>query len=150
MGILDAISLENEVFRAYAFWTAITVLKMLIMSPLTGRLRFKNKTFANAEDVKFTSPKGKAKFDDEEVERVRRAHRNDLENCIPFMIIGLFYVLTNPVASIAINIFRAGAISRILHTISYLNSLQPWRALSFFVCLGCTIYMSIQVAMFFY
>lgn len=43
MGALDLISFENDVFRAYAFWTAITVIKMLIMGPLTGRQRFKNK-----------------------------------------------------------------------------------------------------------
>lgn len=43
MGILDTISLENDVFRAYAFWTAIVVMKMLAMSALTGRQRFKNK-----------------------------------------------------------------------------------------------------------
>lgn len=43
MSILDTISLENDVFRAYAFWTSIVIVKMLIMSPLTGRQRFKNK-----------------------------------------------------------------------------------------------------------
>ena len=43
MSILELISSDNDVFRAYAFWTAITVIKMLLMSGLTGRARFKNK-----------------------------------------------------------------------------------------------------------
>lgn len=43
MSILETISLDNEVFRAYAFWTAITCIKMLLMSGLTGKARFKNK-----------------------------------------------------------------------------------------------------------
>lgn len=43
MSIIETISLENDVFRAYAFWTAITIIKMLIMSPLTGHYRFKKK-----------------------------------------------------------------------------------------------------------
>jgi glutathione S-transferase len=43
MGAIDLIDLTNDVFRAYAFWTAVTVIKMLAMSLLTGRQRFKNK-----------------------------------------------------------------------------------------------------------
>lgn len=43
MAIIDTISLENDVFRAYAFWTAVTVIKMIAMSALTGRARMKNK-----------------------------------------------------------------------------------------------------------
>lgn len=43
MSILDTISADNDVFRAYAFWTAVTVIKMLLMSGLTGKNRFKNK-----------------------------------------------------------------------------------------------------------
>lgn len=37
------ISSENEVFRTYAFWSAVLVIKMLIMSLLTGMNRHKNK-----------------------------------------------------------------------------------------------------------
>lgn len=37
------ISTENEVFKTYAFWTAVLVLKMLLMSLLTGMNRHKNK-----------------------------------------------------------------------------------------------------------
>lgn len=41
--LLDNISLENEVFRAYAFWTAVVVIKMLLMAPLTGMTRIGKK-----------------------------------------------------------------------------------------------------------
>lgn len=37
------ISTENEIFKTYAFWTAVLVLKMLLMSLLTGMNRHKNK-----------------------------------------------------------------------------------------------------------
>jgi glutathione S-transferase len=66
------------------------------------------------------------------------------------MIIGLFYVLIDPSSFIAINVIRAGVIGRILHTVAYLNELQPWRAIGFFICLLSTLYMSFQVALFFY
>ena len=49
MSLLDTISLENEVFKAYAFWSAITVLKMLFMSVWTGKTRLMNKVSEKCE-----------------------------------------------------------------------------------------------------
>lgn len=102
-------------------------------------------TFANPEDL--MSPKLKVKFDDPNVERVRRAHRNDLENIVPFFVIGLLYVLTNPSAFLAINLFRAVGIARIAHTLVYAVVVvpQPARAIAFFVALLATVYMALQV-----
>lgn len=93
------------------------------------------------------SPKLKVKFDDPNVERVRRAHRNDLENIVPFFVIGLLYTLTNPSAFLAINLFRAVGIARIAHTLVYAVVVvpQPARALAFFVALLATVYMALQV-----
>lgn len=39
----DLVSIDNPVFRSYAFWSLILVVKMLLMAPLTGRMRFKTK-----------------------------------------------------------------------------------------------------------
>ncbi|XP_054730219.1 microsomal glutathione S-transferase 1-like [Anastrepha obliqua] len=142
----ELLTLENEVFTAYLFWSAILVLKMLFMSLLTGFTRFRTQTFVNPEDV--ISKKLKVKFDDPDVERVRRAHRNDLENILPFLAIGFLYVLINPNNGLAINLFRAVGISRIVHTIVYAIVVvpQPSRALAFFVALLATAYMAFQVA----
>lgn len=41
--ISELISYENDVFRTYAFWVAVLVVKMLGMSLLTAIQRFKNK-----------------------------------------------------------------------------------------------------------
>ncbi|EDW65967.2 microsomal glutathione S-transferase 1 isoform X1 [Drosophila virilis] len=141
----ELISLDNEVFRCYIGWSALLVLKMFSMSLVTGIWRFITLTFANQEDL--MSPKLKVKFDDPNVERVRRAHRNDLENILPFFIIGLLYTLTNPSAFLAINLFRAVGISRIAHTLVYAVVVvpQPARALAFFVALLATAYMALQV-----
>lgn len=104
-------------------------------------------TFANPEDL--MSPKLKVKFDDPNVERVRRAHRNDLENIVPFLVIGLLYTLTNPSAFWAINFFRAVGIARIAHTLVYAVVVvpQPSRALAFFVAHLITAYMALQVVL---
>ncbi|XP_064536828.1 microsomal glutathione S-transferase 1 isoform X2 [Drosophila montana] len=142
---LELLTLTNPVFKSYTFWTGVLVIKMLAMALLTAIQRFKTKTFANQEDL--MSPKLKVKFDDPNVERVRRAHRNDLENILPFFIIGLLYTLTNPNAFLAINLFRAVGISRIAHTLVYAVVVvpQPARALAFFVALVATAYMALQV-----
>jgi glutathione S-transferase len=41
--LFETISVENPVFKAYAFWSAVLVLKILAMSILTGMQRVKNK-----------------------------------------------------------------------------------------------------------
>lgn len=145
---LELLTLTNPVFSAYTFWSAILVIKILLMSLLTGMQRFRTKTFANPEDL--PSKKLKVKFDDPDVERVRRAHRNDLENILPFFIIGLLYVCINPEPFLAINLFRAVAIARIVHTLVYAVVVvpQPARGLAFFVALAATLYMAVRVILY--
>lgn len=85
---------ENPIFRAWLFYNAILVLKMLAMSVLTAKQRMTKKVshvdlkivmvycyayyvyyflkvFANPEDAKGFK-QAKVRFDDEDVERVRR------------------------------------------------------------------------------
>uniref|UniRef100_A0A1L8E4A3 Microsomal glutathione S-transferase 1 n=2 Tax=Nyssomyia neivai TaxID=330878 RepID=A0A1L8E4A3_9DIPT len=145
----DLISNDNEVFRSYVFWSTVLVVKTLSMAYLTGRIRMKKKVSANEEDAKKFN--AKIKFDDPDVERVRRAHRNDLENIFPFILVAFFYVLTNPDVWLATNLFRAAAIARIVHTFVYAVYVvpQPARGLAFFVCLGCTLYMAFKTLVFF-
>lgn len=106
-------------------------------------------TFANPEDVLLR--KQKVKFGDEDVERVRRAHRNDLENILPFFAVGLLYILINPDAFIAINLIRVVAISRIIHTIVYAVVIipQPARVLSWTICYVATGFMAVRTIIFF-
>jgi glutathione S-transferase len=41
--VIESLSLTNQVFRAFVFWSTVMVLKMLAMSLLTAMNRFKNK-----------------------------------------------------------------------------------------------------------
>uniref|UniRef100_A0A182LW85 Microsomal glutathione S-transferase 1 n=1 Tax=Anopheles culicifacies TaxID=139723 RepID=A0A182LW85_9DIPT len=144
-------NINDEVFRTYIFWVAVLVVKMLAMSLLTGRQRFRKKVFANPEDLPPAKKGATPKFDDPDVERVRRAHRNDLENILPFFTIGLLYMLTNPEPFIAINLFRAVAVARIIHTLVYAVVVipQPARGLSWGIAYGATAYMAVKTALFF-
>ncbi|CAJ0960184.1 unnamed protein product [Ranitomeya imitator] len=103
--------------------------------------------FANPEDALAHSKGGDPKKflrTDQDVERVRRCHLNDIENIIPFVGVGLFYVLSNPDLYFALLHFRVFVASRVLHTISYLMPLpQPSRALTFFVGYLVTVSMAV-------
>ena len=45
-------NVEKDLFEAYAFYTAIVTCKMILMSFLTARQRFKTMTFISSEDAK--------------------------------------------------------------------------------------------------
>ncbi|XP_063786717.1 microsomal glutathione S-transferase 1 [Pseudophryne corroboree] len=124
---------ENDVFRAYTTYAAIVLLKMIVMSPITAYYRMTRKAFANPEDAAMRGGDIKKYLrTDQDVERVRRCHLNDLENIVPFIGLGLVYALSNPDLHVALLHFRIFAGSRVLHTISYLVPLpQPSRALTF-------------------
>lgn len=138
--------MENEVFRAFASYATIILSKMMCMSIATAFYRLTRKVFANPEDcASFGKGENSKKFlrTDDRVERVRRAHLNDLENIVPFLGIGLLYSLSDPDPFTAILHFRIFVGARIYHTVSYLLPLpQPNRALSFFTGFGVTLSMA--------
>ncbi|XP_058834916.1 microsomal glutathione S-transferase 1-like [Topomyia yanbarensis] len=147
--ILD--NLDTELFRTYAFWSVILVLKMLALSQLTSLTRVRKKVFANREDAATISPTLKPKFDDPHVERVRRAHRNDLENILPFFLVAFLYLLTRPDPALAANLIRVAAVGRIVHSIVYAVIVlpQPARLLSYAVTQLVMAFMAVKCIWFF-
>ncbi|NWI58806.1 MGST1 transferase, partial [Calyptomena viridis] len=141
--------IDNETFRAYATYTAIVLLKMMLMSLVTAYFRITRKAFANPEDTASFGKGDSAKKylkTDPDVERVRRGHLNDLENIVPFVGIGLLYALSGPELSTALLHFRIFAGARILHTFAYLIPLpQPSRGLSWAVGYAVTFSMAYKV-----
>ncbi|XP_055047121.2 microsomal glutathione S-transferase 1.1 [Paramisgurnus dabryanus] len=141
--------IDTEVFLAFSTYATIVILKMMLMSPITSYFRLTKKVFANLEDtglVKITEDRKKFVRVDPDVERVRRCHQNDLENIVPFVVIGLLYALTGPDLSSALLHFRVFVGSRFIHTVAYLMSLpQPSRALAWIVGLFTTFSMAHRV-----
>ncbi|XP_053271168.1 microsomal glutathione S-transferase 1 [Pleuronectes platessa] len=140
--------MDSPVLRSYFTYATIVILKMMLMSPLTSYFRLTRKVFANLEDTKLASPALDKKLvgTDPEVERVRRCHLNDLENIVPFVVVGLLYALTAPDLSAALLHFRIFAGARIFHTMAYVCALpQPSRALGFIVGLTVTFSMAYRV-----
>ncbi|XP_029902159.1 microsomal glutathione S-transferase 1-like [Myripristis murdjan] len=140
--------IDSEVFLAFSTYATIVMLKMMLMAPMTTYFRLTRKVFANLEDTKLVSSTEDKKFIrvDPEVERVRRCHLNDLENIVPFVVVGLLYALTGPDLSSALLHFRVFAASRICHTIAYVGALpQPSRGLSCIVGGVVTVSMAYRV-----
>ncbi|OCT87951.1 hypothetical protein XELAEV_18016580mg [Xenopus laevis] len=141
--------MDSEVLRAYATYSTIVLLKMMVMSIATAYFRLTKKVFANPEDARVHAKGGDTKKllkTDEDVERVRRCHLNDIENIVPFVAIGLIYALTNPNLASALLHFRIFTGSRILHTIAYLLPLpQPSRGLTWVVGYLVTISMAVGI-----
>lgn len=75
-----------------------------------------------------------------------RGHLNDLENILPYLWIGFFYVMTDPKPMIAINLIRVAVVIRFVHTIVYTIYVvpQPARAVCFFIHIGITLYMAVM------
>ncbi|CAF1494173.1 unnamed protein product, partial [Adineta steineri] len=100
-------TLNNTVFRNFLFYAVASILKMMIISLLTIRQRFQKNAFANPEDIEPEKRKTiQATTSDSDVERVRRNHLNDIENIIPFVLIGFCYIACNPNATLALWHFR--------------------------------------------
>ena len=75
-----------------------------------------------------------------------RCHQNDLENIVPFVLVGLLYALTGPQLSTALLHFRVFVGSRLCHTVSYVFALpQPSRGLSWIVGMLVTFSMVYRV-----
>lgn len=146
---MSAFSLDNPVFRSYIVYSAILAVKVLALSVLTGVTRMIRGSVANPEDAKLL--KAKVRFDDPAVERVRRAHLNDLENIPVFWVVAALYVSTNPVAAWATLLFRVFTLGRILHSIVYaiVPLPQPARAIAFGIPFLATAYMGAQVILYY-
>lgn len=87
------------------------------MSILTAVQRTRKGAVENEEDAAVNSSMVIKK--DASVERVRRAHLNDLENCIPFLIAALFYIMADPDVEVASWLIRIAVLSRFCHTLVY-------------------------------
>ncbi|XP_063971884.1 microsomal glutathione S-transferase 1-like [Diachasmimorpha longicaudata] len=138
--------IREDLMREFAICSAVLVLKTLGMALLTARVRFRKNVFANPEDS--FGNKIKVSTDDVDIERVRRAHRNDLENILPWFVMTAIWLTTGPTYYCAMVLIRAFVAARIAHTVVYvLVPRQPHRALAFFVGFGITIYEAVSTLM---
>jgi len=144
------VEISPEALQAFGFWSSILVIKVLAMVPLTGRQRFRKNVFVAEEDIRAFGKGKEPKYDDPDVERVRRAHRNDLENVLPWFIITYLWLGTGPSLWLAKMLIRTFVLARIAHTISYvIIPQQPTRAIVFFVGFVITGYQALSTLLYY-
>jgi prostaglandin-E synthase 1 len=133
---------QHPAFPTFAICAALLVLKMIGVGHYTGILRIRLGALLNPEDVEaFRSDKPAAQAEHPDVERGLRAHRNDLESTLPFLAIGLPYLLTNPRPALASGLFAVFTLLRFVFSVAYIKGLQPWRSASFLAGELCVLCM---------
>jgi len=139
---MDAL-LTNPALRLFGITYLILVLKMVAVGYATSVYRIRDKHFATPEDYRLQGLTPKTGVN-EDVERARRAHQNDLENILPYFGVGLLYALSNPSPGMARLCFIGFTVSRILHSVFYLLQLQPWRTIVWSIAHGLLLLMTLS------
>lgn len=117
--------------RIYAITAIILALKMFANSIVQGRARLTSRTFVNPEDAALFGGHLQPQ-ESPAVERASAVWRNDLENIPLFLILAWIYVAAIGLSAGAFEVYCVVfVIARIFHSIFYLNSIQPWRTVSF-------------------
>lgn len=121
--------LSQPAMRLYAVCAAVLVLKMWLTGNGTGLLRVRKGVFISPEDYAAAGrpPAGA----DEQIERVRRAHLNDLENILPFLVVAFLLAASGVSYRLVWWLVVPFTAARVLHTVFYVVGLQPWRTLAF-------------------
>ncbi len=130
--------------RILAITAIVLTLKMSANSVVQGVARTRAKAFVNPEDATmFGAPPAP-----EEAPMVRRGAavwRNDLENIPIFLILGLIYAIAGLSAGMFVIYCAVFAVARILHSIFYLNSVQPWRTVAYTVGAAASLALIIHI-----
>ena len=94
-------------------------LKALTLGTLTALKRGKIGKFINAEDANWLGG-DVVSYDAPEPSRLFRAHRNALENLLPFSVLACSYILAGGNGLAGIIYFIVFSLSRIAHSYAYL------------------------------
>jgi uncharacterized MAPEG superfamily protein len=132
-------------FQLFALCSAALVALLYGLGYLTGKTRGSKKAVVNPEDVQVYRDAVVVEVEHPDVQRVKRAHLNLVENAVPFFVIGFLYVLTDPNILMARVLLLAFVASRFLHALFYLRGRQPFRAACFGAGMLLNCIMLVQV-----
>ncbi|CRI56207.1 putative membrane protein [Pseudomonas sp. CCOS 191] len=128
----------SAALSVYACCVVVLFFKMLAISCYQGYFRLRYLAFTNSEDAAVFR-RSVCPTELPQVTRAAQAWRNDLENIPLFLSLsGLAVALETPSIPSAwlMGLFT---VARILHTATYLASIQPWRTVSYALGVICLI-----------
>jgi len=136
---------SGALLAVFAVVCALLVLKAQMLAAATAATRGKLKKFINPEDAVWLGGEH-VNPDDERVQRMLRAHRNDLENLLPFFAGGTLYILSGAASTAGAAYFGVFLLARYAHTFAYLKQKARMRRDAFTLGWLVTIAMSIHAA----
>ncbi len=139
-------SFHDPVLQAYTLSVCVLIVTLYYLGFATARTRAARRIVVNPEDVSVNRGSQVAEDEHPDVQRIQRAHRNALENAVPFFAIGLLYTMTAPGLTVARALFAAFVLIRVFHAGCYLTARQPWRTGSFVIGAVINLIMTVQVA----
>lgn len=146
---MDQFTMTNPVFVTYVIAASIMVLKIMLQGWITVvRMMSNQGGFVSPEDAKagLANPKpraGQLEANDD-VERSRRIHRNDLENIPAFLAVGLLFVAISPPLVAAQWLMYGFVAARLLHTLAY-STAQSHEVRATFYTVGSLIVIAMAV-----
>jgi prostaglandin-E synthase 1 len=143
-GCMSSLS-GSTLLAVFAIVCMLLVLKSQILGAATAAVRGKRQKFINREDAAWLGGEHVA-ADDEPVQRIFRAHRNDLENLLPFFIGGMMYLFSGASAAAGMVYFGLFLLARYTHTYAYIRQRPKLRRNAFTGGWLITIVMSVHAA----
>ena len=137
--------LEQPAVALYAICSSFLIFSLYALGFLTAKTRADRKAIINPEDAKVNRGASVVEVEHPEVQRLKRAHSNAIENAVPFFVIGLLYTQTAPGLTAVRVLFFSFVAVRLLHAIFYATATQPFRTLSFVVGALVNLAMVVQV-----
>ena len=125
--------LHAPAFEAYAVACLALVGLFYFLAFRTGGVRTRAKAVVNPEDVRVYAGASVVEIEHPDVQRVKRAHMNLLENSVPFFVVGLLFAVTEPSLLVASTLYGLFVASRVLHAAVYLSGRQPVRSGAWFL-----------------
>lgn len=111
---------DPALFAAFASVLILLAFKAQVLAAATATTRGRLGRFLNEEDATWLGGVH-VNPDDERVQRIFRAHRNDLEALLPFLIVGSVYVASGASSGVGIVYCAVFLVARFAHTFAYLR-----------------------------
>ena len=138
--------LHTPAFGAYAVSSLTLVGLLHFLAFRTGGVRTNARAVVNPEDVRVYAGASVVEVEHPDVQRLKRAHLNLLENSVPFFVVGFLFTLTEPSLLTAASLYGMFVASRVLHAVVYLKRRQPLRSAAWFVGVVSIVVMTGFVA----
>lgn len=146
---MNQFTLANPVFVTYVIAASLMVLKIMLQGWITVvRMLSNGAGFVSPEDAKagLANPKPRVGQLDanDDVERSRRIHRNDLENIPAFLAVGVLFVAIGPPLVAAQWLMYGFVAARLMHTVAY-STAQSHEVRATFYSVGSLIVIAMAI-----